>query len=406
MRTLVIAGDWPWPGDTGSRLRLAMVLRGLLRCGPTELVSVVSKFRSDFAPADEAFGLAKAERVGYDNRSPTGTKLASSALMPSMPIGLPWHDRRSVRSDLLRLESGRFDLLWYFGARTYVLAGERTAPAAVVDLDDLEDQKIAARLEVPRTAPVGTEDRVRRVGSRAVAEEEIRRWRRLHRRIGRHCTVVVVCSELDAGRARAYGLVNTAVIPNGYPVIEHPVGRSTVGSPPTVLFQGLLTYPANVEAARWLTGEVGPSLRSLVPDARIRLVGKHHPDLLDLDDPPRVSVVGRVPDMADELRKADLVVVPVRYGSGTRLKILEAFAQRVPVVSTTLGAEGLGVQDGVHLLLGDTAPALAGACARLLGDRALRDELTGRAHAFFLERFGSEVVEEQVARLARRVAGA
>ncbi len=403
MRTLVIAGDWPWPTDTGSRFRLAMVLRGLLRCGPTELASIVSKFRSDFLPAAEALGLSKAERLGYDNRPATGLRLASTMLRPTMPIGLAWHDRANVQADLRRFMSGRYDLIWCFGARPWVLAGEPTQPKVVVDLDDLEDQKIAARLRVPRSPAAGAAERLRRALSAGVAEEEIRRWRRLHRRIGRRCSAVVVCSDLDAGRAGARGVAGTAVIPNGYPVIEHPIAKAGTGSPPTVLFQGLLTYPANVEAARWLAGEVGPALRALVPDVRIRLVGKHNPDLGALDDPPQVSVVGPVPDMTDELHGADLVVVPVRYGSGTRLKIIEAFAHRVPVASTSLGAEGLGAEDGVHLLVGDTASALAAACARLLNDAAVRSDVTANAHALFLERFRSDVVEERVAGLARRV---
>ena len=134
------------------------------------------------------------------------------------------------------------------------------------------------------------------------------------------------------------------VIANGYPAVAHPVGRATVGTPPTVLFQGLLRYPPNIDAARWLAGEIGPALRALVPDVEIRLVGDHPPELDDLDDPPRVTVTGRVPDMAAELARADVVVVPVRYGSGTRLKILEAFAQQVPVVSTT--ARGRGARRG------------------------------------------------------------
>ena len=402
MRTLVIAGDWPWPGDTGSRLRLAMVLRGLLRNGPTELVSVVSKFRSDFETTDDGFGLASAVRVGYDNRTPGGLGLASTFVRPSMPIGLPWRDRDDVQRALVAPRRRDHDLIWVFGARSWVLAGEPAQPAVVVDLDDLEDQKIAARLAVPRPPAPSLEARIRRAGSVAVAEEEMRRWRRLHRRIGRKSSAVVVCSEVDAERARSHGLAGPAVVPNGYPVVERPVGRTRVTSPPVVLFQGLLTYPANVEAAKWLVEEVAPALRATVPEARIRLVGKHQPELAELDDPPRVSIVGRVADIADELASADLVVVPVRYGSGTRLKILEAFAQRVPVVSTTLGAEGLGVEDGVHLLLGDTAPELAAACARLLGDDALRGEVTERAHALFIERFQSDVVEEQIARLARR----
>jgi glycosyltransferase involved in cell wall biosynthesis len=98
-------------------------------------------------------------------------------------------------------------------------------------------------------------------------------------------------------------------------------------------------------------------------------------------------------------------VVPVRYGSGTRVKILEAFSHRIPVVSTTMGAEGIGAVDGVHLLIGDTVPALADACARLLRDRHLREALTSQAHQLFSERFRSDVVELGVEHLAREIAG-
>jgi glycosyltransferase involved in cell wall biosynthesis len=85
------------------------------------------------------------------------------------------------------------------------------------------------------------------------------------------------------------------------------------------------------------------------------------------------------------------------------LKILEAFAHRLPVVSTTLGAEGLGVEDGVHLLLGDTPTDLAAACARLLTDETLRAELTSRAHQHYLDRFESQMVEGRIASLATSV---
>jgi glycosyltransferase involved in cell wall biosynthesis len=195
-----------------------------------------------------------------------------------------------------------------------------------------------------------------------------------------------------------------AVIPNGYRSVGAPVGREAVGVPPTALFQGLLRYPPNIEAARWLAREVAPRVRDRVADLAVRLVGEHGPEVEDLHDPPRVSVVGWVPNMAAELARADLVVVPVRYGSGTRVKILEAFAQRIPVVSTSVGAEGIGGVDGVHLLVGDDAPALAEACARLLTEPELRRSVADAAHGLFEERFRSEVIEEMVAALAGEVA--
>ena len=405
MRTLVIAGDYPWPEDIGPRIRLAMVLRGLQRCGPTELFSIVSKFRSDFGEPDEALGLAKVGRIGFDNRPASGMQLLATMARPSMPVGLPWRDRPMVKRALANFISGKYDLVWFFGARPWVLAGEPSFAPTILDLDDLEDQKIAARLAVPPQPAASVIERARRFGGRVVSQEEMRRWRRLHRRADGRTATTVVCSQLDAERASANGLARVAVLPNGYRLVEHPVGRSEVGSTPTVLFQGLLRYPPNAEAARLLANEVGPALRTLVPDAQVRLVGAHNPELASLHHPPEVTVVGQVPDMATELARADIVVVPIRYGSGTRLKILEAFAQRVPVVSTPLGAEGLGVEHGVHLLIGDSVPALAAACGRLLTDPHLRRTIADRAHAHFVDNFRSDVVEEQVARLAGDVVG-
>jgi glycosyltransferase involved in cell wall biosynthesis len=108
--------------------------------------------------------------------------------------------------------------------------------------------------------------------------------------------------------------------------------------------------------------------------------------------------------MAAELARADLVVVPVRYGSGTRVKILEAFANRIPVVSTSVGAEGIGGVDGVHLLIGDDAQGLAAATVRLLTEPDLRRRVTDAAFELFHDRFRSEVVEDAVARLATETA--
>jgi hypothetical protein len=403
MRTLVIAGDYPWPEDRGPRMRLAMVLRGLRSCGPVELISVISRFREDFGPPDPAMELDKVARVGFDNRAPSGLAALATLGRPSMPLGMPWGDRQAVQRALARFMSGHYDLVWFFGARPWVLTGERAFGPTVIDLDDLEDQKIEARMSSSGTSPSGLRQQLRLAGSAMVSGEEVRRWRRLHRRAAARVSTIVVCSELDADRARRNGLGNVEVVPNGYRVPDRPVQHRRVGSPPTILFQGLLLYPPNIEAARYLATDVGPALRQLVPSAQIRLVGSHHPDLMSLHDPPRVTLVGRVPDIAIELERADLVVVPIRYGSGTRIKIIEAFAHEIPVVSTPLGAEGLDVEDGVQLLLGESAPALAAACARLLAEPTLRQSVIDHAHRLYTERYRSEVIEEMVSRLANRV---
>jgi glycosyltransferase involved in cell wall biosynthesis len=141
-----------------------------------------------------------------------------------------------------------------------------------------------------------------------------------------------------------------------------------------------------------------------MPDVRIRLVGVTTPALAELADPPAVTFAGQVEDIGAELAHADLVVVPIRFGSGTRVKVIEAFAHRVPVVSTTLGAEGLGAVDGEHLLIADGAEDLARACARLLGDDSLRARLVDAAYELFLTDLQRDRAMESVRGVAREAA--
>ena len=134
---------------------------------------------------------------------------------------------------------------------------------------------------------------------------------------------------------RRSGLANVVVVPNTYERPERPVGHVEVGKPAVVLFQATFDYAPNVDAAEWLVTEVAPRLRARLPDVEVRLVGTPVPGVQRQHRPPAITVVGVVPAMEPELARADIAVVPIRYGSGTRLKILESFAHRVPVVSTT-----------------------------------------------------------------------
>ena len=240
-----------------------------------------------------------------------------------------------------------------------------------------------------------------------VSEEEVRRWRRLHRRSSRRTAAVVVCSELDAERATRRGVRHVEVIPNGYPAVAHPVGRQAGrhARRPCSSRGSSATRPTSTRPGGWPPTSARPCAR-LVPDVEIRLVGEHPPSWIALDDRPRFTVTGRVPDMAAELARADVVVVPVRYGSGTRLKILEAFAQRVPVVSTTARRRGARRSRTASICSSGTPPRTWPRPAPAsCGSRRCAQAVVDRAHALFLERFQSDVIEQDVARLAREVAG-
>ncbi|HXA32234.1 MAG TPA: glycosyltransferase family 4 protein [Acidimicrobiales bacterium] len=408
MRTLVVAFEYPWPVGSGSRHRLLTTVRALCRCGPTELFSIAPDTRADFDEPDPSLGLGSVGRVSV---RPAGARFGG-VLHPLLPATIPIGDRRRVSHALRRFASAPYDLVWCFNVRAWILAGAPQRTPAVIDLDDLEHLKIRGRLSIDAgdRAPdqaaksrrrYAAVDRWERWPGQAWSQLEALRWVQLYRRASTRVARTVVCSPLDADRATSSGVKRVTVVPNGYELPDQPVGRIGVGSPPNVLFQGTLRYPPNADAARWLVGQIAPALRAQIPDARVRLVGLATPDQMGLHRPPATTMVGTVPDMVTELSRADLVIVPLRYGSGTRVKIIEAFAHRIPVVSTTIGAEGLGVEDGRHLLVADTAQQLASACARLITDPALRRRLVDAAYVRYLEAFQCDVVEGRVTEVAQ-----
>ena len=403
MRILVVGADYPWPETGGSRLRLSNTLTALARSNEVDFVSIVPETRdsSDFAPPPQDLDLARVLKVPVDlSRQSLGSMLRT-AFRSSNPLELPSAPAQAVKEALDRLAENRYDLLWCFTVRAWEWAGEPRSAPAIVDIDDLEDQKILERLSLPRNrdgSSASLPSTVRRHLGDTYFRLEAKRWQSIHRRISRRA-VPVLCSETDVRRS---ALANARVVPNGYRAPATPRGHLVVGGEPTVLFQGTLRYPPNSDAARFLSFDVAPRLRDLVPGARIRLAGTPPADPQAFD-PAFVTVVGRVDDMGDELAKADIVAVPLRFGSGTRIKILEAFAHRVPVVATSLGAEGLDVRHGTHLLIADGVDEFASACASLLTDAELRRTLVDRAHALYLERYELSVVEGQIDSLATEV---
>ena len=194
---------------------------------------------------------------------------------------------------------------------------------------------------------------------------------------------VLVASESDAKRARAIAPgARVRVYPNALPPTPMPPGTNE----DAIVFSGNMEYHPNISAVRFFRREVWPLLRKRWPGLVWRLIGKN-PEAVRrfTSGDARIEVEGPVDDAIRELARAQVAVVPVLAGSGTRLKILEAWAAGLPVVSTTLGAEGLGARDGESLLLADGGPAFAEAVSRLLASMDLRHRV-GAAGRLLLEK--------------------
>lgn len=217
--------------------------------------------------------------------------------------------------------------------------------------------------------------------------EMARRMRRREPELCRLFDGVLTNSAHDADHHReTYRLPNVlgCVLPGTLPCqSQPPPAVLQQQDAPWIAFVGSMNWPPNIDGALWFIREVLPLIRQTRPDVRFRVIGhKPPPSLHQLAaSTPGIEVTGTVPAVQPLLSECTVQVVPLRAGSGVRHKILESMAVGVPVVSTTLGAEGLYLRDEHEILIADDASALSSAILRLLNDSALRKTIAENAFA-------------------------
>ena len=403
MKSLLVADNVPWPPLGGGLVRQAQVVEAVASVTDLDLFVLHNQSLST-VEVPPTISVLRSKGVQNPRTSAPLRWRLEWASHRGLPVEVVMSRADSAPRVALRdWIRPPYDVVWFSTARSYEWTGRPDLGPTIVDLDNLEDVK--ARLRADLLA-----DQVRSAGLRSAVRNRLAwyqvrlngsDWRRFQRSVAAQVERVVIASDLDAARS---GLSNVTVIPNTYPRPRRPVGNPAGGGLPVVLFQGNLGYPPNIDAAQWLATVIAPLIRVAVPAAEVRLVGRPGANVTQLHRPGVLNVVGEVPSMEGELARASVAVVPVRYGSGTRVKILESFAHRVPVVSTTLGAEGLDVEDGVHLLLADDPEEFAAATVQLLGDLELRVRLTEAAEARYLDRYDGRLADQGVRRLVEDVA--
>lgn len=208
---------------------------------------------------------------------------------------------------------------------------------------------------------------------------------------------VFVCSKNDKRFLQAkHNKALITVVPNAVHVPEAP-STCVSGKLFTLLFVGTLDYYPNQEGILWFVRRVLPLLRKVAKHPfRLCVVGGGSLDGLHkpLMDYPEVDLVGYVPHLSPWYAQADAVIVPLRAGGGTRIKILEAFAHRCPVVSTSLGIEGIAARSGHNFLAADDRMAFAGQCSRMMSDRQLREKLVHNGFQLVHEKYRTAIAHQ------------
>jgi glycosyltransferase involved in cell wall biosynthesis len=404
MKILIVASDFPWPVTQGGHLRLATAIKALADLGETDLFTLYD-YRESAPRLPRTVPVARLKTVPH--RAAENPLRWRAAWLARRGIPLEVVRQRTDTSPRLEMESwvaDRYDLVWFERAAMFELMGRPQLGPTIVDLVDLEDEKALLRALTlhARLSRHETGASLRGLIAWAQTRLNARDWRQFQHSVAGDVDRVVLSSELDVRRS---GLANAVIVPNTYERPQFAVGHVEVGDPSVALFQATFDYAPNVDAVDWLVTEVAPRLRARIPNLELRLVGKPVPGVSRQHRPPAVTVVGVVPAMEPELARADIAIVPLRYGSGTRLKILESFAHRVPVVSTSIGAEGLQVEDGVHLLLADDPDTFAAACQRLLREPDLRKRLVDAAEERYLAFYECSIARVRIQSLVRELAG-
>ena len=374
VRVLIVGAWFPYPPRWGWATRVYQLARQLaLRHDVTLLTYATS--------ADEE-NVAELERQGIHvetvRQEAPSTARRRTTQLRSLLGRTPYEPHRTYSRemqeridrlfateafDVVQLES---TLVWpfRFPAGTPLVLDEHN-----VDYETYARMREGARSPIRKAFYLVEEGRVRRYEQDA--------WRRSSGLVLTSAREEEMAKEVAPGTA-------TAVVPNGVDT-EYFTPDSGEIEPRTIVFNGVLDYRPNLDAALFLADEVLPRVHETHPDARVVVVGRGGPDELNQVRRPNVDATGEVPDVRPHLARAEVVAVPILAGSGTRFKVVEGLAMAKPMVSTAVGCEGIGVEHGRHLLIADSPKDFASAIVRLFDDAALGASL-GQAGREFVER--------------------
>ena len=388
MRILFVSEQFPYPLHDGGNLRTYHILRGLAREHDVWLV------------AHEADWDAREAEAAVDG----------FCRITTVPEPAPW---KRVARNLVARGVRRYPLFvlknWsqpLLRAADALVAAE---PFDAIHLNMLDTACFALERRWPQhhvfdshnclsamATRAATNNRSR--WKRAIFAREASRLRDAERAVCQRMDVTLVCSDEDAA---LFGDLapgaSRAVVPNGVDTSFFADSGTTQEEPGNLVFVGTMGYFPNEEGARFFCREVMPLLQNGELSPRVYLVGKDPPaSVRALDDGRSIIVTGRVEDVRPYVERAQVFVVPLRTGSGTRLKILEAFSMGKAVVSTSVGAEGIPARNGKEILLADDPETFAIQVQRLLESSELRQELGRAAHELVKETYDWTSISRQL----------
>ncbi len=401
---LFLTPQLPYPPEQGAALRNYNLIAQMARHHDLDLLSFTSPGATDLGHMQTLCRSVRAVPAPHWRQATRLRRLLTS-LRPDMA----WRLHAPEYLALLRqaVTACAYDVIQVEGIEMapYGLLAQRWAqghPKLVYDAHNaeylLQRRACQADLRIPRRWPAA-----------AYSAIQTGRLARFERAICRAADAVVAVSDADAAALRTLGgALRPVVIPNGVDCARYHahLGDALPLRHPALVFTGKMDFRPNTDAVLWFYRHVWPLVTRDLPGAVLYIVGRAPGRaLLELAEDAQVELTGYVHDILPYFGGADVYLVPLRIGGGTRLKVLEAMAAGLPIVSTRLGAEGIPVVHGEHALLADTPEAFAAGILTLWRDRRLAAELGRQARAFACAHYDWGILAPRLGALYERLLG-
>jgi glycosyltransferase involved in cell wall biosynthesis len=392
MRILWLSHFVPWPLRLGAAIRSYHLIEALAREHEVSFLGLCQRSLAPQSAVEEA-------------RAALARSCARVELLPIPSERGPLHRHRILARSLL----GRsYDEVWLSSrelGRALVREQTRFGPDAVhldtlgllqhvqtsppvpvvMNHHNVESQMMWRRAEKSRFQPAAW-----------LLRGQARRLEQLERRAAERCAVHLTVSGLDAERLRAVApAVRTHVVPNGVDVGYFDGRRSSAQiAPHSMVFVGGMDWYPNRDAVGWFLENVFPAVKSAFPSATFTVVGRGSQAIERKSD--GVLGTGEVADIRPFVARSAVFVCPIRDGGGTRLKVLDALAQRIPLIATPLAVEGIDVRDGDQAVLAETGPTFAAGIKRLFENPAAGQMMADRGREFVEREFSWQRVGREL----------
>lgn len=371
--------------NSGSRLRNSHLATALARRSPVTVLQILQPSDEGGDPPDPA--LFEQLLVARRKQSYTPGMVIKGMLGPA-PVTVLNYQTAEIAGVLEQtLAEQRFDAVEMETSNLFsyldIIRAAPGKPAVLVDWHNI-DSELMSRYAAE----------TKNFAKKLVAQRTARLLSGIEARLAHLADGHAVCSERDRQTMLAHNpQARVAVIPNG---VDCQAFTPAAASGKDLLFVGSMDYHANVDAVLWFVRQIWPEIARRYPEIRFTIAGRRPGPEIQALASDRIHVTGTVDDVRPYYAAARAVIVPVRVGSGTRLKILEAMAIGVPVISTPLGAEGISVTNGKDILLVDSDTAMTEAVGKLFADDALHRQLACAARKLVVENYDWNLIGDRL----------